>query len=209
MPSDMLAHHKDLFLPFAVLTVGSESALIPICNPPWYPVTILRGETLGFVQAVTCIEDLDVHDGATHLHLDIITSVSSTPPSAVFDNAIAADLSPSHRTQLLTLLNEFVSSFDCSKPSFGYTTSVSHTINTSSHIPLRQRASPEEQQSIAEQVDDMLQRGVIQPSQSPWLSYVVLVHKKRWHHSVLYRLSPPKQDYEKRRLPTSSDRQCS
>lgn len=165
--SDSFAHRKDLFLPLAVLTARSESTFIPICIPYRYPVTILRSETFVFVQAVMCIENLDVHDGATRSNQDATISVSSTPPSAVFNNAIAADLSPCHQTQILSLVNEFVSSLNCKEPSLGRTASVCRANDTGSHAPFRQRAycvSAEDGRVIREHVDDMLQRGVIQPS---------------------------------------------
>lgn len=58
---------------------------------------------------------------------------------------------------------------------------MQHCIDAGSHSPLRQRpyrVSAEERRVFADQVEDMLRRGVIQPSQSPWASAVVLVRKK-------------------------------
>lgn len=107
---------------------------------------------------------------------------SKIPPSAdVFLRAIDADLSPHERDQLLALLKRFRASFDSIQTGLGRTTTVEHTIDTGGHAPLRQRpyrVSPTERHVIDEQVEDMLPRGVIRPSTSPWASPVVLVKKK-------------------------------
>ena len=69
---------------------------------------------------------------------------------------------------------------------------IHHVINTGSAPPIRQkpyRVSPTERKHIDEQVRDMLQRGVIQESASPWAAPVVLVKKKdsTWRFCVDYR----------------------
>lgn len=79
------------------------------------------------------------------------------------------------------LLSKFRSSFDCTQTSLGRTSTVTHSVDTGSHAPLRQRpyrVSPTERRTIEDHVTDMLQRGVIRPSKSPWASPVVLVKKK-------------------------------
>lgn len=83
--------------------------------------------------------------------------------------------------QLLSLLHKFRSSFDCQQAPLGRTSTVAHHIDTGTHAPLRQRpyrVSASERGVINEHVEDMLQRDVIRPSQSPWSSPVVLVTKK-------------------------------
>uniref|UniRef100_A0A6G5A909 Putative tick transposon n=1 Tax=Rhipicephalus microplus TaxID=6941 RepID=A0A6G5A909_RHIMP len=67
-----------------------------------------------------------------------------------------------------------------------------HHINTGDATPIRQkpyRVSPSERQVIADQVNDMLQKGVIQKSSSPWAAPVILVKKKdnSWRFCVDYR----------------------
>ena len=180
-PSPVFTERKGIVLPFAVLTIASGSTIMLVTNHCTYPVALLRGETLGYVQPVDHIDDLDLPDDTTCCHIATITPASQPSSSSAFDNAIDANLSPSHRRQLVALLDKFISSFDFQQPSLGRTTTISHTIDTGSHSPLRQRpyrVSAEERRVITEQVDDMLQRGVIQPSQSPWSSPVVLVKKK-------------------------------
>uniref|UniRef100_A0A224Z164 Tick transposon n=1 Tax=Rhipicephalus zambeziensis TaxID=60191 RepID=A0A224Z164_9ACAR len=106
---------------------------------------------------------------------------SHTPTADVFGPFIADNLTSVQRSLLLGLLQEFRSSFDVGQTSLGRTSAVTHRIDTGAQSPLRQRpyrVSPAERRVINEQVDDMLRRDVIQPSDSPWASPIVLVAKK-------------------------------
>ncbi|GFT52166.1 hypothetical protein TNCV_4493861 [Trichonephila clavipes] len=71
-------------------------------------------------------------------------------------------------------------------------TNVKHRIFTGDHAPINQRAyrvSPTERRIIHEEVQKMLDEGIVQPSESPWSSPVVLVRKKdgSWRFCVDYR----------------------
>ena len=91
------------------------------------------------------------------------------------------NLTSSQHAQIVDLLNRFRTSFDLQQARLGRTSTVVHHIDTGDHAPLRQRpyrVSATERRVIDEHVGDMLKRGVIQPSHSPWASPVVLVKKK-------------------------------
>ena len=63
----------------------------------------------------------------------------------------------------------------------GRTSLVQHVIETGDAAPIKQRpyrTSPETKQEIDRQVNDMLEKGIVQESVSPWSSPVVLVKKK-------------------------------
>ncbi|GFV00982.1 CCHC-type domain-containing protein [Trichonephila clavipes] len=58
---------------------------------------------------------------------------------------------------------------------------VKHRIFTGDHAPINQRAyrvSPTERRIIHEEIQKMLDEGIVQPSESPWSSPIVLVRKK-------------------------------
>lgn len=64
--------------------------------------------------------------------------------------------------------------------SLGCTTLVQHTITTDS-LPIKQRyypVSPAMQKHIHAELDNMLKEGIIEPSQSPWSSPILMVPKK-------------------------------
>jgi len=63
----------------------------------------------------------------------------------------------------------------------GQTTVTKHEVDTGDHRPIKQpprRTGFEQQRCVEQEVDKMLESGVISPSDSPWASPVVLVRKK-------------------------------
>ena len=63
----------------------------------------------------------------------------------------------------------------------GCTSLVQHEIDTGEHSPMKQhfrRVPFVHREKISQMVDDMLEKGIIQPSSSPWASPIVLVPKK-------------------------------
>ena len=59
---------------------------------------------------------------------------------------------------------------------------LSHTISTGSHRPIRKHAiirmPPYQKSKVKQLLENMLSRDVIQPSNSPWASPIVVVRKK-------------------------------
>jgi transposase InsO family protein len=87
-------------------------------------------------------------------------------------------LTPEQREELTGLLNEYQFMFRA-KP--GRTDLVRHSVDTGDSRPIRGapfRLSPAERTKIREDVADMLEGGVIQPSRSAWGASVVLAKKK-------------------------------
>ena len=80
-----------------------------------------------------------------------------------------------------TLLWEHKEIISCGEGDIGHTTLLHHTIDTGNAQPIRQRARwlpYHQQKEVSELLNDMLSRGIIEPSQSPWASPIVLVKKR-------------------------------
>ncbi|XP_049274316.1 uncharacterized protein LOC125759501 [Rhipicephalus sanguineus] len=118
-----------------------------VCNPFQHPVTLLRGESLGRVDPVDPFHIIETSDDTPCYELDALTSPvkrtsassSTSPSSDILESVLDADLPPPYRMQVLELLQNFRSSFDCDQTRWGRTENVSHSVHTGSHPPLRQR----------------------------------------------------------------------
>ena len=90
-------------------------------------------------------------------------------------------LTAEQKPQLTKLITEYMDVFALNSQELGRTSLVKHVINTGDHPPVRQpvRRTPFAlRNKVDEMVQEMLTQGVIQPSQSPWASPIVLVKKK-------------------------------
>lgn len=182
-PSETFIAKNTVLLPFATLDFSAGFSHIFVCNLLSAPLTLLRGQCLGHVQAIQSLYIVDVPDATSRDDLTDICTLSASDKSCtdIFSPSIADGLTPEQRSELIAVLYHFRSSFDAIQPSLGRTSTVTHHIDTGSHSPLRQRpyrVSPTERRVISEHVDDMLRRNIVQPSHSPWASPVVLVKKK-------------------------------
>ena len=93
------------------------------------------------------------------------------------DIVISQNLSSNQRTQLKELCSEYSSIFTTVP---GRSTLATHSIRTIDENPIRQKAYRipiSKREAVKQQLDEMLQQGIIKPSKSAWSSPIVLVTK--------------------------------
>lgn len=105
---------------------------------------------------------------------------------------INQDITHNQREEVLSLLLEFEDCFATDIHDVGHCNVAEHEINTGSAKPIHlhpYNSAWKEREIIQAQVEDMLKSGIIEPSDSPWSSPVVLVKKKTgdWRFCVDYR----------------------
>lgn len=107
-----------------------------------------------------------------------LTSSTNIPPRPADSIALSShELSEGQQVLLDSVRSEFLSSEDVG---LGKTPLLQHRIDTGSSVPIKQRyytVSPAIQTILNEEADAMLARGVIEESQSPWSSPVLVVRK--------------------------------
>ncbi len=84
-------------------------------------------------------------------------------------------------TEVVKLLSEYEDVFSKGEFDIGRTSLIKHKIDTPGAHPIRQplrRSSPEQRAEVDRQVKELLDRNLIQPSDSAWASPIVLVGKK-------------------------------
>lgn len=110
--------------------------------------------------------------------LDPSNSCETTP---VDNFNISSEISKKDRNSFDDMVIQFHDVFSTGPLDFGRTTLTYHHINTGDTAPIKQlprRVPIAKKKEMEDLISDMSQRNVIQPSQSPWSSPVVLVRKK-------------------------------
>ena len=100
---------------------------------------------------------------------------------AELSKAAPTHLSAEQQQQVDKLLIRFASTFSGPDGQLGYTDLVTHSIDTQGATPIRCRYRPPGHamwKVVDENLDKMLEMGVIEPTVSPWCSPTVLVRKK-------------------------------
>ena len=112
---------------------------------------------------------------------EVIVEEDSEQIPSFSEISIGQGLSDSERIQVTDLLNNHKDLFVGADGKLGQTSVVKHKINTGESPPIRlppRRLPLTKREQIKEELDKMLQAGVIKPSNSEWASPVVLVPKK-------------------------------
>jgi len=111
----------------------------------------------------------------------------------LFDKSVAqGDLAPTHQSNLAALLRRHSDAFATGPMDLGYCSVLEDDIDTGDAEPIRQppRRPPLSARQAEEDIlNEMLQTGVIEPSNSPWSSPVCMVRKKdgSYRYCVDYR----------------------
>ena len=113
----------------------------------------------------------------------VASSYEGVVPDHLIDlfNKSSEKLDESQKEQLKQFLIEFQDVFSKNSSDIGFTDLVKHRINTADSKPIKQRPYriPLAKREAAEkEIQDMLNRGIIEPSNSPWCSPIVMVTKK-------------------------------
>ena len=156
--------------------------LVQLLNPSPLPVTVQKSTKVGVLRplAEVCVDVCAAKEAEAGVGL---------PPSKrrSTDEAIeqllsdVQDLNHTNRGRLKSLLNEFKEMLSVDDDDLGQTKLVYHEINTGDALPVRQpaRRLPFHQKAeVCQLLDNMLSRGIIEHSNGPWSSPIVLVTKK-------------------------------
>lgn len=181
----------EVLVPREVVTVGPDRFIpIRLTNPGLQEVRVLRGTDIGTLHTLgngsgSHYELCEDSGRCVNVNTTSTSRVSRDDPEpgdreTVID-AKVSDLSEQGKMELQALVNEYDDIFSRGSGDLGRTNLVEHKIDTGDSPPIRQRprrvpVSLREQ--VETQKEKMLQDGVIEESDSPWCSPVVLARKK-------------------------------
>src|SRR5208282_1984084 len=155
-----------------LLPSSHHDLVIRAVNTSHEPRLIKKDTFLGTLSPVLAMEDENITTGQQPLR---------EPASKVIVDSLTNELSDSQRRQVAGLVASYEDIFSLNDYDIGRTHLVEHSIDTGDHRPIRQalRRHPiSHLEVIDEEVEEMLQHGVIEPAASPWASNVVLARKK-------------------------------
>ena len=162
--------------------VNPNQNIIPVrvINPSEDSCELFKGTTLGNCSLVDSVlsDTAEVKLGSVSLESEIIGLPEYLEP--IFEDSIV-NLTNDQQDIVKSLLWSYKDLFAKRKSDRGKTHLVKHTINTGDHKSIKQRPRHmplAKREAEREEVDKMLQAGVIEPSSSPWASPIVLVTKK-------------------------------
>jgi hypothetical protein len=167
---------KGVYIGRTLLPAAHHDIAVRAINTTSEPRLIKKDTCLGVLNPVITFDDTD--NNAT----DIPTCNQSVEPaSQCLINALPSELSEQQRKQATDLVRSYEDVFSQGEYDIGRTHLVEHGIDTGDHRPIRQplRRHPiSHLEIIDQQVEEMLQSGIIEPEASPWASNVVLAKKK-------------------------------
>lgn len=175
--NDKLFRHKQLILckkPY----YANNSYCVKISSKSAAPTKIYKDTTLFYLhKPYETMQVMSLHEKG-----EVINDVE-TEAVTLKDHIVDHIKDPVIKNNLLGLLEEYAEIFAKSPKHMGRTNLVKHKIELLPGMeePVKSRAyrvSHKENEYIREQLDEMLEAGIITPSQSPWSSPVVLVKKR-------------------------------
>ena len=163
----------------------TKDASIPIrmVNPSAKPVKIYRRTRLADFEAVDqSIATFQLND-SVQLTCSTDNGELQSPQNDYSNLPDLADsvLNEDGRVKFQNLFRKHRHVFAFSDDQLGRTSLVQHVIDTGDAVPIKQRpyqTTPDNKQEIDRQVGEILKKGIIKESVSPWSSPVVLVRKK-------------------------------
>ena len=120
---------------------------------------------------------------ADNVSINTIKTFENPSPTSTVDNILQELVvhiqEKQHHGDFLTILQQNKRSFDTSKMTRA-STQIHHTINTGDHPPINARPyykTVQQRKEIHEEVEQLLNQGILRPSHSPWSSPVLLKKK--------------------------------
>ena len=138
------------------------------------PVTLYKNSTLAKAELI----DQEAICSTLEENGDILTMER---PDKELSLSLPEDISESQKNQFLALLSQYSEIISSTSEDLGHTTVMQHHIDIGNSPPIRQqprRIPLPRRETVRKLLDEMLKKGIISPSKSPWASPIVLLAKK-------------------------------
>lgn len=175
---------KDIIIPPGLYTAQNNLAIFPITNLAKEPVAFRLDKEMPITEIYN-FEELN-------------RLPESNTASAPISNEIrTSHLNHEEKSKLLDVIVEYEDIFYREGSDLSFSNIIKHTIETKDEAPIHTKSYRYpfiHKQEVQRQISDMLAKGIIQPSTSPWCSPIWIVPKKpdasgkqKWRLVVDYR----------------------
>ena len=177
-----VSQNLHVMVPRGIVDVNCPDAKVWIANPTGKDICLSQGQLLGELTSVlsnkdsleedTLVSAVASKEGPRHKDLPDHLKPLIDPTEG---------LSSEQRKKLKMVLLKYEHCFEGGQFGLGRTDLAKHEIDTGDHRPFKlpaRRLGWAQKRALGEEVDRMLDLGVIEPSSSPWSSPPVLVRKK-------------------------------
>ncbi|KAG8179214.1 hypothetical protein JTE90_004042 [Oedothorax gibbosus] len=164
---------REFSVPSAVITVSGGTGQLWVSNSSAFPLLIPSDMSIAQTTEIDECQIWSLNENADQVKPKprIVTKELEKRLGPLLSD----ELNEEQREEMLNLLSEFIDVFDFEGKEVKSTSTVKHRINTGDSLPVRQRpyrVSHAEREVIQNEVEQMLQLGIVEPSESPWSSPV-------------------------------------
>ncbi len=172
---------QEWIVPDCLIASNGGDLRIPVVNLSKTSLQWQKGQEIARLTPFPDIQSPS-HPPESDLTCSVVTKECTQKEQLDFTQQLSLgdNLTDKERADLIELLNRYSSCF-APGGTLGEIKGVYHHIETGNALLIStapRRVSPGERRVIAEQVNSMLTRGIIEPSSSPWAAAVVIVPKK-------------------------------
>ena len=165
----------------------NSKTVVQVMNPSLAPVTVYKDEKIGVLRPLSdvcaVVNNSAVDSSLEQNQEDVDGDVRMEASGKAIQQLLSdvQNVEQKEKQQLELLLEEFRDVISVGDDDLGRTELVYHKIDTGDAQPVRQPARRlpfHQKEEVRHLLDDMLSRDIVEPSQGPWSSPIVLVKKK-------------------------------
>ena len=164
---------------------------VSLINTTGKPITVTKDSKLGVANT-----DFSIMQNSRTVELKTVScnvDITQSPP--LIENPLSKvqfgkSLTLDQKARLNKLIESKAEAFQLSENDVGLTNLIEHEINTGAHHPIKQRPyrmPATVKDEVAKQTAEMLRNGIIEESQSPWSSPMLIIKQKTRDGQVKFR----------------------
>jgi len=169
---------QNVYLPLCVTQPMNGKIVLEVLNTGTMTNKLYKNMKIG---KITCLNETTDQIIATNTNEYITKEWIANKAN------ISSSLTAEQKDELLNILTKYPMLYAIDENDNGKTTLMTHKINTGDAKPVKKmpfRTSPKEKEIITKEVQALLEKNIIRPSQSAWSTNIVLVRKKDGKHRV-------------------------